>query len=135
MNIAICEHGGEILFLHRLVPGPSDRSYGVEVAKLAGVPMPVVQRARQILESLENKEQKSSCSAPIASKSTLPGLDLPPKESFDPPPPLPFMGNQGETPPVHPLIQILQDCNPELLSPMDALQKITEWKILWGKPE
>ena len=54
MNIAIREHGGDIVFLRRLVPGPSDRSYGIEVAKLAGVPSPVVQRARKILEVLES---------------------------------------------------------------------------------
>lgn len=53
MNLAISEHGGEIVFLHKLVPGPSDRSYGIEVARLAGVPLPVVQRAREILSGLE----------------------------------------------------------------------------------
>ncbi len=132
MNIAICEHGGEILFLHRLVPGPSDRSYGVEVAKLAGVPLPVVQRAREILTELESKDQRSSLhSAPVTMPNMLPGVTLPEKvvsqPRLDEPPDLPDM------PAEHPLLQILRDCNPELLSPMDALQKITEWKMLWGK--
>lgn len=52
MNIAIREWNGEIVFLRRLIPGPSDRSYGIEVARLAGVPQPVVQRAREILAQL-----------------------------------------------------------------------------------
>ncbi len=53
MNIAIRESNGEILFLHKIIPGPADKSYGVEVARLAGVPYPVVQRARVILQNLE----------------------------------------------------------------------------------
>ena len=55
MNIAVKEWGGDIVFLRRLVPGPSDRSYGIEVAKLAGVPRPVVVRAKEILAELEKK--------------------------------------------------------------------------------
>ncbi len=135
MNIAICEHGGEILFLHRLVPGPSDRSYGVEVARLAGVPMPVVQRARDILAQLEKKSSsKKTCDIlPSAQKSTLPGLELPSKEkTLDAPPPLPHIDG-GAPAEEHPLVRIIKDCDPEHLSPMDALQKIIEWKMLWGK--
>ncbi len=138
MNIAICEHGGEVLFLHRLVPGPSDRSYGVEVARLAGVPMPVVQRARDILaqlekKSAENHKQGKRDPSPIINASTLPGLDLPAKEqTLDAPPKLPHIDG-GSEPEEHPLVRIIKDCDPEHLSPMDALQKIIEWKMLWGK--
>ncbi len=135
MNIAICEHGGEVLFLHRLVPGPSDRSYGVEVARLAGVPMPVVQRARDILAQLEKKsqEQGSRDPSPIINASTLPGLTLPTKETkLDAPPKLPHIDG-GSPAEEHPLVRIIKDCDPEHLSPMDALQKIIEWKMLWGK--
>ncbi len=133
MNIAICEHGGEILFLHRLVPGPSDRSYGVEVARLAGVPMPVVQRARQILTQLEQKSGSAPIPVPDISLSTLPGLHLPVKEkALDAPPPLPHIDG-GSPLEEHPLVRIIKDCDPEHLSPMDALQKIIEWKMLWGK--
>lgn len=54
MNIAVGSYDNrEILFLHRLVPGPSDKSYGVEVARMAGVPYPVVQRAKEILKDME----------------------------------------------------------------------------------
>ncbi len=135
MNIAICEHGGEVLFLHRLVPGPSDRSYGVEVARLAGVPMPVVQRARDILAQLEKKshQQGHRDPSPTINASTLPGLELPSKEKkLDAPPQLPHIDG-GAEPQEHPLVRIIKDCDPEHLSPMDALQKIIEWKMLWGK--
>lgn len=71
MNVSVGEYGaGEMVFLHRLLPGPSDKSYGVEVARLAGVPYPVVQRARDILKSLEEKK-----GAQMARPLPLPGLE------------------------------------------------------------
>jgi DNA mismatch repair protein MutS len=51
-HVAVREWGEEIIFLHRILPGRTDRSYGVHVAKLAGVPGPVIARAREVLESL-----------------------------------------------------------------------------------
>ena len=53
-NIAVKKRGGDIVFLRRIVPGAADDSYGVEVAKLAGLPEKVVSRARQLLRELEN---------------------------------------------------------------------------------
>ena len=121
MNIAIQERGDDIVFLRRLVPGPSDRSYGIEVARLAGVPQPVVQRARGILAQLE---QKKDGSAPVrkAIPTLLPGLTTPP-----PPPPAP------QEPVDHPLLVALRDLNPETLTPIEALNRLVEWKNLWGK--
>ncbi len=55
-NIAIREWEGKIIFLHKLVPGGANKSYGIEVAKLAGLPQAVIKRAKQILNSLENSE-------------------------------------------------------------------------------
>jgi DNA mismatch repair protein MutS len=52
-NVAVAEEGGGIVFLHRILPGGADRSYGVHVAQLAGLPKPVVLRAQEILEELE----------------------------------------------------------------------------------
>ena len=56
-NIACRKRGDDIIFLRRIVPGPADGSYGIEVAKLAGVPNPVVKRARQILKQLVAEEE------------------------------------------------------------------------------
>src|SRR5436190_526851 len=53
LSVAVAEWKGEIVFLRQIVPGPAPRSYGVEVARLAGVPEPVVARARTLLAGLE----------------------------------------------------------------------------------
>jgi DNA mismatch repair protein MutS len=52
-NVAVREVGEEILFMHRLEPGGADRSYGIEVGRLAGLPRPVLARARTVLQLLE----------------------------------------------------------------------------------
>jgi DNA mismatch repair protein MutS len=54
-NVAVCETGGEIVFLHRIVPGGADQSYGIHVARLAGIPPTVLDRAREILAFLEKQ--------------------------------------------------------------------------------
>jgi DNA mismatch repair protein MutS len=56
LSLRAKEWNGDLIFLHEAGPGPADRSYGVQVAKLAGVPMPVVARARQVLERLEREQ-------------------------------------------------------------------------------
>lgn len=55
LSLKAKEWNGDLIFLHEAGPGPADRSYGVQVAKLAGVPGPVVSRARQVLERLERE--------------------------------------------------------------------------------
>ena len=54
-NIAVKKRGDKMIFLRKIVPGATDDSYGIEVAKLAGIPNPVIQRAREILEELESE--------------------------------------------------------------------------------
>jgi DNA mismatch repair protein MutS len=75
-NVAVREVGDQILFLHRLQPGGADRSYGIEVGRLAGLPTPVLQRAREILtvlegEHLAGKRDKSSRKVATASLDQL----------------------------------------------------------------
>ncbi|MBQ7251417.1 MAG: DNA mismatch repair protein MutS [Kiritimatiellae bacterium] len=55
-SVAVKEQGRRIVFLRKIVPGPADKSYGIEVARLAGMPEKVVSRAREILENLEENE-------------------------------------------------------------------------------
>ena len=62
-NIAVRARGEDIIFLRKIIPGGADRSYGIEVAKLAGLPDSVLKRARAILEELESQ---SGCPAPAA---------------------------------------------------------------------
>jgi DNA mismatch repair protein MutS len=56
-NVGVREVGDTILFLHRLLPGGADRSYGIEVGKLAGLPAPVIARARTVLALLEGEAE------------------------------------------------------------------------------
>lgn len=126
MNIAIREWNGDIVFLRRLIPGPADRSYGIEVARLAGVPSAVVQRAREILTKLEESRGKAGVARVEA--VPLPGLTrLVPVAA-------PKAEPRAETPvPEHPLLRALRDLNPDVLTPLAALKLLSEWKMLWGK--
>ena len=62
-NISVKKRGSTITFLRRIVRGPADGSYGIEVAKLAGVPSGVVNRAREILLELESEDRKLKTTA------------------------------------------------------------------------
>ncbi|HEX7069785.1 MAG TPA: DNA mismatch repair protein MutS, partial [Rhodothermales bacterium] len=55
-RVQVQEHGGRVIFLRKLLPGGADHSYGIEVARMAGLPEPVIRRARQILHHLESQE-------------------------------------------------------------------------------
>jgi DNA mismatch repair protein MutS len=57
-SLAVKEWQGDVIFLHRVVPGPADRSYGIHVARLAGVPESVCRRAEQVLAEVERHESK-----------------------------------------------------------------------------
>ncbi len=58
-RVAVAEEEGRVVFLHKIVPGGADRSYGVHVAQLAGMPRPVVARAQEVLETLERDGAKT----------------------------------------------------------------------------
>ncbi|MDZ7759401.1 MAG: DNA mismatch repair protein MutS [Desulfovermiculus sp.] len=124
-NIAVKEWKGEIIFLRRLVPGPADRSYGIEVAKLAGVPQPVISRAKDILAQLEKTSRDMKSRAGERKKnhqSLLPGLF---KQTAEP-------KAESQTEP-HPILARLQEVDVNNLSPVQALNLIHEWKKQWGE--
>ena len=145
MNIAIREFNKNIIFLHKLLPGPTDRSYGVEVARLAGVPQTVVNRARDLLDRFETLRRASHRAVhTLVAPGRLPGLpDLPGltgqqataegrqktagkgKKLAEP-------GCEPQQPKEHPLERILQDLDPESLTPLAALNLLGEWKKIWG---
>jgi DNA mismatch repair protein MutS len=58
--VSVCESGNEIIFLRRVEPGSADKSYGIEVARLAGLPASVIERAREVLKRHETSEHKLS---------------------------------------------------------------------------
>ena len=59
-NVAVREWMDEVVFLHKILPGGTDKSYGIHVAKLAGVPKPILERSKEILEELESTFQKEA---------------------------------------------------------------------------
>ena len=69
-NVAVRESDGEIVFLHRIVPGGADQSYGIHVARLAGVPSPVLTRAREILAFLEKQHVPEAAPGPVPKVKT-----------------------------------------------------------------
>ena len=75
-NIAVKKRGDQMIFLRKIVPGATDDSYGIEVAKLAGIPGAVISRARQILDELESGKQEAAAPAPREPEDQISMLDL-----------------------------------------------------------
>ncbi|MFN9755745.1 MAG: MutS-related protein, partial [Planctomycetota bacterium] len=83
-RVAVREWGDEVAFLHRIEEGGTDRSYGLHVARLAGVPKGVIERARQVLGKLEEEGGAMREALVAARDRQRPGLKQ--KELFAPPP-------------------------------------------------
>ena len=109
LHVSVKEVGDSIVFLRRVEPGKADRSYGIEVARLAGLPMEVIERAYSVLERHEEKEQSVS--------EELSG------EPDDSPVQVSFL-----TPAEQAVAEELRQVNPEELRPIDALALIQQWK-------
>jgi len=75
-NIAVKKRGDQMIFLRKIVPGATDDSYGVEVAKLAGLPNPVISRAREILAELEAEGGTVREAVPLVQEDQISMLDL-----------------------------------------------------------
>ncbi len=108
-NVAVREAGDEIVFLHRLEPGGTDRSYGIHVGRLAGLPAPVVGRAWQVLALLEAGHHVAHQAPPAPPDAAQLGL-------FNP------LGSP------HPLLEELDRLDVNTLSPLDALNRLAAWK-------
>jgi DNA mismatch repair protein MutS len=103
-NVAVSEAGGRVVFLHKIVPGGADRSYGIHVGQLAGLPAPVIQRASEIMQQLEASSGKAVKINPLASRQ----LALFPE--------------------TNPLVDELKGMDINALSPIEALNKLYEWQ-------
>jgi DNA mismatch repair protein MutS len=103
-NVAVTEADNHVVFLHKIVPGGADKSYGIHVAQLAGLPGPVIQRANEIMAELEKTSGQAVNINPHAAQQAA----LFPETS-------PLLDELG-----------LVDVNS--LSPIEALNKLFEWK-------
>jgi DNA mismatch repair protein MutS len=103
-NVAVSEADGRVIFLHKIIPGGADRSYGIHVGQLAGLPAPVVQRADQIMHQLEASSGRAVKLDPLAPQQ----LALFPE--------------------TNPLVDELRSLDINAMSPIEALNKIFEWR-------
>ena len=107
------EWQGDIVFLHSVAPGAADRSYGIHVAKLAGLPKAVIARAQSILEKLQTGEQSGNLAR---LSEDLPLFSLQDK-----------VQSSAHT---NPALDQLETINPDTLSPREALDALYQLKTL-----
>ena len=115
LAIRVREVGDEVVFLHHVEPGRADRSYGVQVARLAGIPPQVVNRAAEVLASLSVRED---------------GAPSPAKRSDEPQPPQMPLFAKSEP---HPAIERLAEAKLESLTPLDAFDLLRELRGMVDK--
>jgi DNA mismatch repair protein MutS len=109
-NVAVSEADGKVVFLHKIVPGGADRSYGIHVAQLAGLPAPVIGRANEIMAELEKTSGRAVKFSPHAAQQAA----LFPETS--------------------PLLDELKELDVNGLSPIEALNRLFEWQKKYTKP-
>ncbi len=114
-NVAVQEAGDTVLFLHRLEPGGTNRSYGIHVGQLAGLPAPVVSRAKEILLALEDEHRM------------VPGA--PPHASRDPG----QLGLFSEAPAPDPMVEELRSLDVNSLTPLEALNRLADFQRRVGE--
>ena len=113
LNVAVREWGDEVVFLRKIREGGTDRSYGVHVARIAGVPREVISRAREILAQLEARG-----GTPVAPT---------------PPRPIPERQLSLFAPPPHPILDEIREADPDRMTPLDALLLLKGWRERLGE--
>ena len=108
-NVAVSEADNTVVFLHRIVPGGADRSYGIHVAQMAGLPAPLIQRADEIMAQLEKSSGRAVKIDPHAAQQAA----LFPETS--------------------PLLDEIGALDVNALSPIEALNKLFEWQKKYKK--
>ena len=119
-SIAVREWNDSIIFLHKLVAGATNRSYGIQVAGLAGVPPHVVARAHEILQEIEQGGLRSRDRFPAAGRDRKPA-----RERHRQPCQLPLF-----QPPAEPLRRLLQEVDPDNTTPRQALELLYQARAL-----
>ncbi len=119
LNVAVREWDEQVIFLHKIVPGAADKSYGIHVARLAGVPRAVNERAKQILSQLEAEhvdERGESKIARRGKKKSAGDLQL-------------LLFEAAE----HPLLERVRAVDVNDTTPLEALRLLQEWQSLLGR--
>ncbi len=107
-NVAVSEADSKVVFLHKIIPGGADRSYGIHVGQLAGLPKPVIQRASEIMGQLEASSGKAVKTRPSSPHQ----MALFPK--------------------TNPLIEELKSLDLNSISPIEALTHLYDWQRRFG---
>ncbi|HWZ37273.1 MAG TPA: DNA mismatch repair protein MutS [Bradyrhizobium sp.] len=110
-TVRVKEWQGDVVFLHEVLPGSADRSYGIQVAKLAGLPPPVIARAKAVLAKLEAQDRGQTARA-LA--DDLPLFAVPSRAAADPAPP-----SEAER-----LLEAVKALHPDEMSPREALEAL-----------
>jgi DNA mismatch repair protein MutS len=111
-NVAVVEEAGKVIFLHKIVPGGVDKSYGIHVAQLAGLPKPVLHRAREVLDELETNGRQAK---PLKKKAKEPAAQMP------------LFGGKTE------VEKELAEIDLDGMTPLEALNKLYELKRKAGE--
>jgi DNA mismatch repair protein MutS len=109
LNVAVTEEGGKVVFLRKIVPGGADKSYGIHVAQLAGIPRPVIHRAEEILVELERKGDAK------ARRKAMKDMVVPTTMQMTL-----FASEQ------HPLVEEIKNLEIDELTPIEAISKLYE---------
>ena len=118
-TVRVKEWQGEVVFLHEVVPGAADRSYGIQVAKLAGLPAAVIERAKVVLAQLEAESR----AAPVRGFDDLPLFAAPPRPASD-------LRHDAAA---DALIAALAALHPDEMSPREALEALYALKTKAGR--
>ena len=102
--VAVQEKNGEVLFLRKIIPGGADRSYGIHVAQLAGLPDLVIERAKAVLVQLESSSSSSSSPSVVGAQQPL---------TFD-----------ATLPSPHPMLEEVRQMDLFSMTPLDALNRL-----------
>lgn len=123
LRMATREWKGDIVFLHRVEEGEGDRSYGIQVARLAGIPAPVIARAKEVLENLLRSELDPSGQPRLARHE---GQGPPPTGPRTLAPQLPLFGEPAEDPRARALRDRLAILDVDALTPRQALDVLAD---------
>ncbi len=112
-NVAVAEEGDSVVFLHQIIPGGADQSYGIHVAQLAGLPRDVINRANEILRELEAHAPTTAVEP--SRLNTVQQMALFPETS--------------------PILEELKELDINSMSPLEAMTKLYEWQRKYGESD